>query len=275
MPRSVPPPLFNEGQLRAVFDNIEEKIRQAVAEMPAPELRDGDEAQIRAELADRFTIEPIRYTEGAVSASAEEAQVDVSGSWKRDLMDRSRPFYVAGIRVSYFVPFTGDSQLFRFQPSTHSFHLPRAEVEGSDLAFHVTRPDTDVGATKRTFDEEFQRTKEWTAWVNQDVERFNSDIRPKIAQAVSERRARLRAVSSGANSLGIPIRSANQQATTSPQPTRKITQPKAPAEIFDVALSFAGEDRAYVEAVAAELRKSGLRVFYDAFETTNLWERTS
>lgn len=40
---------------------------------------------------------------------------------------------------------------------------------------------------------------------------------------------------------------------------------------YDVALSFAGEDRKYVEAVANKLKKLTVRVFYDNFETENLW----
>lgn len=39
---------------------------------------------------------------------------------------------------------------------------------------------------------------------------------------------------------------------------------------YDVALSFAGEDRDYVEAVAIALRNNGLRVFYDKFEEADL-----
>jgi hypothetical protein len=40
---------------------------------------------------------------------------------------------------------------------------------------------------------------------------------------------------------------------------------------FDVALSFAGENRAYVEQVARILRDRGLRVFYDEFHQVDLW----
>lgn len=40
---------------------------------------------------------------------------------------------------------------------------------------------------------------------------------------------------------------------------------------FDVALSFAGSDRLYVERVAAALRGSGLAVFYDADQQVDLW----
>ena len=40
---------------------------------------------------------------------------------------------------------------------------------------------------------------------------------------------------------------------------------------YDIALSFAGEDRKYVEQVASFLLKSGLKVFYDKYEKVNLW----
>ena len=42
---------------------------------------------------------------------------------------------------------------------------------------------------------------------------------------------------------------------------------------FDVGLSFAGEQRHYVERVAEELAYRGIRVFYDAYEQATLWGR--
>lgn len=40
---------------------------------------------------------------------------------------------------------------------------------------------------------------------------------------------------------------------------------------YDVVLSFAGEDRAYVERIAKLLIEQDIKVFYDKFETANLW----
>lgn len=40
---------------------------------------------------------------------------------------------------------------------------------------------------------------------------------------------------------------------------------------YHVALSFAGEDRDYVEKVATQLRSNGVDVFYDGFEEADLW----
>jgi hypothetical protein len=39
---------------------------------------------------------------------------------------------------------------------------------------------------------------------------------------------------------------------------------------YDVALSFAGEDREYVNQVAGVLNELGIRVFYDKYEQVDL-----
>ncbi|EST54528.1 hypothetical protein T458_11560 [Brevibacillus panacihumi W25] len=41
--------------------------------------------------------------------------------------------------------------------------------------------------------------------------------------------------------------------------------------MYDVALSFAGEDREYVQQVADILHEIGIRVFYDVYEEVDLW----
>jgi hypothetical protein len=40
---------------------------------------------------------------------------------------------------------------------------------------------------------------------------------------------------------------------------------------YDVALSFAGEDRDYADALADALRHRGVKVFYDKYEEATLW----
>src|SRR5437773_637467 len=40
---------------------------------------------------------------------------------------------------------------------------------------------------------------------------------------------------------------------------------------FDVAISFAGEQRQEAEAIASLLKKAGLSVFYDGYEKASLW----
>lgn len=45
----------------------------------------------------------------------------------------------------------------------------------------------------------------------------------------------------------------------------------AESKQYDVALSFAGEDREHVRRVAEDLKTKGVSVFYDDFEQVALW----
>ena len=40
---------------------------------------------------------------------------------------------------------------------------------------------------------------------------------------------------------------------------------------YDIAVSFAGEDRDYVEQIANAIRLKGMSVFYDKYEEADLW----
>lgn len=50
-----------------------------------------------------------------------------------------------------------------------------------------------------------------------------------------------------------------------------LARKREPAADYDVALSFAGEDRTYVEEVARALTAAGVKVFYDKLEEADLW----
>lgn len=59
-----------------------------------------------------------------------------------------------------------------------------------------------------------------------------------------------------------PSHGDNPSSTSPPRPTTFA---------YDVALSFAGEDRSAAEGLAALLRSNGARVFYDKYEQASLW----
>ncbi len=55
------------------------------------------------------------------------------------------------------------------------------------------------------------------------------------------------------------------------RPADHVSESGLPMQKYHVALSFAGEDRAYVERVAKHLDSQGVLVFYDKFEEATLW----
>jgi TIR domain len=261
--------LFNQGPLHAVFDRQHEALSEAVKQIGASTIRDGDEAAIVTDLRDRFSVEPLQFTEGAISAEAAEAQVEDPISWD---LPMGIPEFVPGIRVSYFIPFTGNRNLFKYQPRAYSLHAPEAEVRANELVLSYYRTDNDVSATRPAFDQEFAHAKQWLTCVNEEVEKFNSALPLRITRLVEDRRSRLRQIAAGADGLGVTIR-AGSGSTSQPLAagSRDGTSRSTNETDYDVALSFAGEDRDYVEAVARSLKDKGVRVFYDEYEKVDMW----
>jgi hypothetical protein len=202
----------------------------------------------------------------------QEAQVDVSGDPNRLFFDHVGPHYVQGIRVTYYIPFSGDSELFKCRPSTYSTLLPAVDgIDDHELVLSYERGDTNVAATKVQYEQDLSTLRQYLEWVRSDARTFNETL-PSIAlQRVAARQNRLREMQQGTESLGVSIRrappaSGSTSSVPPPQP-RRDPVPKT----YDVALSFAGEDREYVEKIATELRDAGVSVFYDTFQRAELW----
>ena len=74
----------------------------------------------------------------------------------------------------------------------------------------------------------------------------------------------------------VPVQKAIQtvpvQKTIQTVPVQKtVIEKKEPVYEYDVALSFAGEDREVVDKIAKELKSNDISVFYDEFQKANLW----
>jgi TIR domain-containing protein len=274
--RHLPDLLFHEFNLRSTLENQDRAMSKAVEAYPAANLSQEPEDELVSHFVEQFKVETPVITEGAISVAAEEAEVDVSGDFDRNISDRDRPFYVAGMRISFHVPFTGDPNLLRCQPSTFSLNPPRADIVGQELRFSYERADTDVAATKGSFENELQRVRQHLGWVSGEVTMYNSSLVAKVRSRVQERRGKLERTKAGLESLGLPVRQEPPISTVASgraRPPRTVEQSRGDAEpsTYDVALSFAGEDRSYVERVAKALKASGVSVFYDGFETAVLW----
>ena len=179
-----------------------------------------------------------------------------------------------GIRATCFVPYRGDKALFLCQPNTFTTVLPFAEVGANELRFTFERPDQNVGATKQAFDSDLATVKQHLGWLNENAKVFNASLPSEAQQLITARRRRLAELQQGTDSLGITIRRPGAPAAVVSGTVSSISRSSratAPSKFYDVALSSAGEDRAYVEQVATGSKTSGVEVFYDAFEKVDLW----
>ena len=220
-------------------------------------------------------IAPIELHEDQLSVSPRDAKVDVSYDRDRAFFGPG-PHYVDGLEVTYNLPFSGDPDLFKCKPNRYTYNPPRAVLRPGELTFPYDSANRDVAGTKKSFDDDLTTIKEWLSWQARQIGEYNASLEDRVRSTVIARRAELSKTQSDLEALGIPIRGTEGPAAPSSEPPanpveRRETKRNEARREYDVALSFAGEDREYVEQVAEHLVNLDVTVFYDRYETAKLW----
>src|SRR5204863_7006498 len=152
----------------AVQETYRERLGAAINSADAALVQNGTIDEVAERFADEVRLDVPELTEGATSVDVEETRVDVTGDFHYGHFGPG-PLYVPGIRASYFVPFVGDPDMFKVKPTTWTTVIPTAAIEGQELRFTFERPGQPVDETKRAFDEELSRVKQYLGWLRENV----------------------------------------------------------------------------------------------------------
>ena len=264
--------LFNKYDSYGLQQHYKQRMLEAIDNAGEAQLA-GDTETLATDFAQQFSLESPILIEGAVSVAAEEAEVDVTGDWRFGSFGDG-PVYTKGVRVSFYVPFAGDPELFQCSASSRNLSMRSVELHENELVFSYERPGQDLAAIKAEFDKELGYVRETLRWQQNDFHTFNISLPGLAREQIVAKKARQAELSSQINALGVPIKEP-AAPTVAPAAPKVAAPPARKGSVitpeYDVALSFAGEHRDYVEKVAEGLRNAGIKVFYDKFETATLW----
>jgi hypothetical protein len=271
--------LFSEYDMRAVLEAQLNAVNDRVVAIDRQRFDNRSDEMLAAEIASELVVEPLVLHEEDISVSSNDVKVDVSQEFDRAIRDRSQPFLIDGIEVTYHVPYSGDRELLKSRPSTFTMNPPRAVIENAELRFPYDRGGRDIAATKPLFTQDLSTLKQWIPWVNQQVNEYNGALEATVKARVQQRRNEIKRADEDLGSLGFRVRTAESNSATSSEASvspEKVVQRRAKKRerarrTYDVALSFAGENRDYVEQVAEALKALDVTVFYDRFEQAHLW----
>lgn len=132
----------------------------------------------------------------------------------------------------FSIPFAGDSSLFYCQASTFTYSpKPRGSIRGNELHLKFTDTDYNADEIKRSLDKEIEQIKMYVGWINDDISKFNKNLKPTIEQKLRERKEKFFKDQGLVASLGIPIRQRKDASKTfiTPVTRKKIHIPKPKA----------------------------------------------
>lgn len=233
--------LFYGNDLFEVLQANLEQAKTDVDQIPTSQFTHSSDGDIVDHVYSKREVVPIELHEDQKEMDTQETQVDVRHDLNRDILDTSRPCMIPGIRITVSVPFSGDANLWRCQPSAFTRNPPRGHVRtphdnnGGRLELAVERPSDSLGdgkEIKRDIEGTLSSINGYLDRIKRDVDAHNQQLRTHIQQCVTNRRARLGKHAEVAKVLDIPLRKRSGAPDLAALPIkRKLIRPlpSAPA----------------------------------------------
>lgn len=250
--------LFNGHEtLTDFFNKLRTSLRDEIRGYDPNYLLNVSETDLNEYFLKIYVIEaPVLQLE-EMQMDYKATDIDISQDRTRHVFDRSKPFYVEGTTLTIAIPFSGDGQLFKYQPQSYLLRLPRGRVDGQHLYFEIEVVGHDGESVRREIDSNIHDINALLKRVKAQVDEYNGSLPRNIKQLVTHRKNKLLEDAKLASSLGIPIQrrgdAPNTYAAPNVRRTPKIQPPQAPTTQFQPEPVLISEDYDYILSVIEKM----------------------
>jgi hypothetical protein len=228
--------LFCNVDWHSVETNSRNLISQDIETYQADKLLNTSDEVLISYFVDRYTLDIPNIDRDGIVVDQRETQIDVSRDPMRYISDPSRPFFIAGTLIEVEVPFSGDGQFFKVQPSTFSLSPPSGEVKGNCLVFRIKGTDLSGDAVKQQIERSLAEIETALAHLRNSALAFNATISAQVESQIANRKEKLLRDRNLVAGLGFAMKHRDGVAATyvSPMVRKKIvpSQPLASSAPF-------------------------------------------
>lgn len=221
--------LFSSAEISVEIANRQRRLHYQIEHVEADELLGTSVEDWSEYFYSEFRFRVPTLLEEQISVQQSEEDSNVSHEPGRDA--RRGPVIIQATRITFFVPFEGDADLFRFRPDRFSLNPPRGSVGASELVMSWVLQGQDARAARAVFDREISEVKRWLSWLDDAVRPFNDQLRDVVRRRTTERRDKVLRDRQMVAGLGFPLREAAQGRRTNvvDGPRRRINAPRPKA----------------------------------------------
>ncbi|KYC36340.1 hypothetical protein WA1_42225 [Scytonema hofmannii PCC 7110] len=164
----------------------------------------------------KFKLAVPQLLEKEIEADYSETQQQVN--------DYGRNISVPATEISFFVPFEGKAELFRYEPSTSETSKPYAFIIQGELILKYQRTDHNAKAVESVFKRDLAQIQRHLDWITQDISSFNDSVRLKAKERIETRRQKFLKDRGLVATFGFPLRRRENAPKTYVVPTvrRKV-----------------------------------------------------
>ena len=224
----MPDELFSKYDLRGTIEKRGHALAKDINSLGENEVLSASQEEMVTYLVEKHGINPLAIDEPSIQMDYSEVQLDVSRHHEYLIFAFTGPRHVTGTRLTFFVPFTGDADLFHCRPSSRRMGLPAPNVGSNELVFTYEATKDRSSEINDTFKEDLHQIQIHAARVNEVIKGFNDTLPERARQLLKARREKLLQDRNLVESIGFPLRRRQSPPSTFavPDVKRRIMPPK-------------------------------------------------
>lgn len=199
--------LFSDGDLSATLDSKLSDIKGAVHNIPREQFLATSVDTLVEHLSAPLAIEPLVLHEEQMQMDHAETQVDVTGRFDYD-MGHGGIVYTTGHRLTFYIPFTGDPELWKLRPGMWFSVMPRGDVDPDrsilTLSFTNTS-NTEPERYKQELESSLNGIRQLITSQKQLLNHYHSRMPGQVRSTIEQRRAEIEKLHGLTSAFNIPM----------------------------------------------------------------------
>jgi hypothetical protein len=223
--------LFSNARWHDVEAHQLQEMRKAIETMDGNRLLNTSIDDLTNFFEQKFQFEIPTLRPEEIVVDQRETKIDVSRDHNRMIFDRSRPFHITGTEIEVEVPFTGEAEAFKVQPTTWTMSPPRAEVRGSALVLRIVGTNLTPEGVRSEIDRTVKEIEDHLSTLRGSAAGLRTQLPGQARSAIESRRQKLLADRNLVGGLGFKMkeRPGAQQTFSAPEVRKKIAPTLPPA----------------------------------------------
>lgn len=212
--------IFAEEELRAYLEHKAHAILSKIEQESDDYLLNVNEDDYVQYMVSGMSVDPLAIHADQIYVSSSERMISAS-HFPRHFHDRAGGIYKRSV-LTFHIPVSGTLHLLRTAPSTRIIWTTQVSLNQNEITFDVINFQNDASAIAKEKDSVLVSINNQLVNVNDEVDRFNSQLESRARRAVQARKEQIQRHTGVLCALGIPVKKTSDVAETFAVPTPKI-----------------------------------------------------
>jgi hypothetical protein len=199
--------LFSDSDLGATLRAQRNQAVESVKGIPRDQFLATSVDTLVEHIVSKNTIAPLVLYEDQMRMEHAETQIDVTGRFDYDMGDGGR-VTTAGHQLTFYLPFSGDPQLWEMRPSMWISVMPSGEVDARNSRLVITLANTSNTAAdqyKQELQTRLAGIKQLIASQNQLLQQYHQQLPVEVRASIERRRNEIEKLQGLTAAFDIPL----------------------------------------------------------------------